>query len=129
MALRVLLVEDNADLRREIHEYLSRRFHKVIAVGSRAEAQDFLGRSFLNADPVSVVLCDVNLEDGSGVDLFVEFAPLRPACHWILMSGDPDLQHLTEERRRVPSLPPCTVVSKPVSLRSLAALISGDRPP
>lgn len=130
MTLRVLLVEDNTELRREICEYLCRRSLTVTAVGSVMEARSFLARSPSSNDAVDVVLCDQNLEDGSGVELYVEFASARPSCRWILMSGAPDHDALRFARQHVAGLPPCTIVTKPVSLRGLAALVSvGQRPP
>jgi DNA-binding NtrC family response regulator len=128
MALRVLLVEDEAEIRAEILEYLGRRFHRVIAVGSYAEAWNLLSDAS-STDPIDAVLCDLNLEDGNGVDLFARFASALPNCRWILMSGDPDHQRLKVERDRIPGLPPCTVVTKPVSLRYLDTLISKSFPP
>lgn len=120
----ILLVEDDAELRREMLEYLARRAYTVTAVETSAEARDVLSRSPAAGDTLRVVLCDLNLGDGNGIDLFVEFAPLLPSCRWILMSGDPDPERLKAARHRLPGLPPCTIVSKPVSLRSLAALFS-----
>lgn len=124
MQHQILLVEDDAELRREMLEYLSRRSHAVTAVETMAEARQVLARGSVVADALDLVLCDLNLGDGSGIDLFVEFGPLRPSCHWILMSGDPDPEFLAAERERRPGLPACTIVSKPVSLRNLTALIS-----
>lgn len=127
MTLHVLLVEDDTELRQEIDEYLCRRSLKVTALGSITEARSFLNRSPSSDAPVDVVLCDVNLRDGSGVELYLEFAPSRSSCCWILMSGAPDIDALLSEQQRVPGLPPCTIATKPVSLRDLAALVSGGR--
>lgn len=124
MQHHILLVEDDAELRREMLEYLMRRSYTVTAVETSAAARDLLARTPASGDTVDVVLCDLNLGDGHGIDLFVEFAPLHPSYQWILMSGDPDPERLKAARRRHPALPPCTIVSKPVSLRSLAALFS-----
>jgi len=120
----ILLVEDDAELRREMLEYLARRAYTVTAVETSAEAREVLIRSPTAGETLVMVLCDLNLGDGNGIDLFVEFAPLHPSCQWILMSGDPDPGRLKAARLRHPALPPCTIVSKPVSLRSLVALIS-----
>jgi len=124
MTLHVLLVEDNTELRQEIAEYLCRRALRVTAVGSIAEARSFLTRP-PSCDAVDVVLCDVNLRDGSGPELYLEFASIGSSCRWVLMSGAPDPDLLLSGQQRVPDLPPCTIVTKPVSLRNLAALVSG----
>jgi DNA-binding NtrC family response regulator len=128
MTLRVLLVEDDAEIKAEILEYFSRRLHKVTALGSYGEAWSFLSHAS-SIDSIDAVLCDLNLEDGNGVDLFVKFATVLPNCRWILMSGDPDHQRLKMEQDRIPGLPPCTIVAKPISLRHLNTLISSSFSP
>jgi DNA-binding NtrC family response regulator len=124
MPLRILLVEDNADLRREVGEYLARRLHEVEAVASVAEARGLLARDADGIEEIDLVLCDVNLQDGDGIELLAELGPRRPNCPWLLMSGDPDPRRLIETRRQIPHLPPCTIIAKPVSLRKLAAFIA-----
>ena len=126
MPHRILLVEDDDELRHEMLDYFVRRTHDVTTVKTSAEARDVLARRNPAVAFPDVILCDLNLEDGSGVDLFVEFAPLEPSSRWILMSGDPDPERLKAARQRIPGLPPCTIVSKPVSMRTLTALVSDD---
>ena len=123
MRLQLLLLEDDDDLRSEIREYMTRRRHGVTALGSVADARRVLERLLASGAPLDAVICDINLRDGNGIDIFVAFAPRRPACRWILMSGDPDPQRLAAVRKIHPTLPPCVVVEKPVSLRHLAQLL------
>lgn len=123
MALHILLVEDDADLRREISEYLKRRRFEVTTLGSCKEASQFLSSAPLQPD---VVLCDINLGDGDGMAIYAEFSTRRPACRWILMSGDLDGQRLANLNRRQPALPPCTIIDKPISLRRLVTIIAGN---
>lgn len=123
MRLQLLLLEDDDDLRSEIREYMTRRRHGVTALGSVAEARQVFERLMASGAPLDAVICDINLQDGDGIDIFAAFAPRRPACRWILRSGDPDPQRLAAVRRLHPALPPCMVVEKPVSLRHLAQLL------
>ncbi|MDP2329668.1 MAG: response regulator [Reyranella sp.] len=123
--MQLLLIEDDDDLRSEIRDYLMRRRHDVIALGSIGEARELLGLPPPTAQPFDAVVCDINLKDGDGIDLYVEFGSRRPACRWILMSGDPDTQRVVEERRRHPALPPYAMVEKPVPLRRLTELLTG----
>lgn len=125
----ILLVEDDAELRREMLEYLARRAYTVTAVETIGGARDVLARSPTAGEALDVVLCDLNLGDGNGIDLFMEFAPLHPSCRWILMSGDPDPERLKNARHQDPALPPCTIVSKPVSMRTLVTLLSASPRP
>jgi DNA-binding NtrC family response regulator len=119
--VQFLLLEDDADLRREVGEYLMRRHHGVIALASAAEARAFLERQ--PAPTLDAVLCDVNLPDGDGFELYARYAAQATAVRWILLTGDADLQQLDEIRAARPALPPAVLVEKPVSLRRLAALL------
>ncbi|WP_354002186.1 response regulator [uncultured Reyranella sp.] len=127
MPLRILLVEDNPDLRREVSEYLIRRQHDVVAVEGSVEARQVL--TSVAAERFNVVLCDLNLQDGDGIDLYVELGGLHPACSWLLMSGSPDFLRLAAARQSAPHLPPCTLVAKPVSLRELGKLVTAGSLP
>jgi len=119
--VQFLLVEDDADLRREVGEYLLRRHHGVIALASAEEARAFLERQ--PAPTLDAVLCDVNLPDGDGFGLYVRLAAKSTAVRWILLTGDADHQQLDEIRRANPDLPTAVLVEKPVSLRRVAALL------
>lgn len=122
--MQFLLVEDDADLRREVGEFLLRRHHRVVALASAAEARDFLERR--PAPTLDAVLCDVNLPDGDGFALYAGHAAQSSAGHWVLLTGDADHLEFDEIRRVNPTLPPAILVEKPVSLRHLAALLEGD---
>ena len=119
--VQFLLVEDDADLRREVGEYLSRRHHRVVAVASAAEAQAFLERT--PAPTLDAVLCDVVLPDGDGFAIFARHAARSTATRWVLLTGDADQQQLDDVRRANPQLPHAMLVEKPVSLRRLATLL------
>lgn len=121
--MQFLLVEDDADLRREVGEYLLRRHHGVVALASAAEARAFLERQPTPMPTLDAVLCDVNLPDGDGFALFVRHAAQSSAARWVLLTGDADQQELDEIRRANPDLPPALLVEKPVSLRRLATLL------
>lgn len=119
--MQFLLVEDDADLRREVDEYLLRRHHGVVALASAAEARAFLERQ--PTPTLDAVLCDVNLPDGDGFALYVRYAALSSAVRWVLLTGDADQQRLDEIRRVNPDLPHAVLIEKPVSLRRLATLL------
>lgn len=121
--MRLLLIEDDNYLRSEIRESLVRRRHEVTAVAAAAEARRILDPVMASGEPFDAIVCDMNLTDGNGIDLYVEFGSQHPACKWILMSGAPDSERVTDERRKHPALPPCVLVEKPVSLRKLAEIL------
>jgi DNA-binding NtrC family response regulator len=111
--VRTILIEDDADLRREIGEYLRRRGHDV------AECATFrAGHATLAAAEVDVVVCDVNLPDGNGIDLCHEAASRLPRCRWVLMSGAHDPTDL-DKLDSIPGPKRWTILDKPVSMRAL----------
>lgn len=116
--MKILIVEDDDDLRMEIAEYLRRRRHELVACASLAAARDALSVMLERSEAPQAALCDIGLPDGDGADLYVGFAPRLPGCQWILMSGGHDLERL-ESIGRSKELPPPLIVDKPVSLRVL----------
>jgi DNA-binding NtrC family response regulator len=118
--MNILVVEDDADLRVEIVEYLERRGHGVTGCGTVAAAREALA----TMAPPDATICDVGLPDGDGVRLYVENAARTPHCRWILMSGAHDLERLQRELTGLESRP--IVLEKPLPLRSLFKALSGD---
>ncbi|HNV59607.1 MAG TPA: response regulator transcription factor [Rhodoferax sp.] len=59
----ILLVEDDADLREELTDYLGAAGYSVCGVGSVADAERALTQSF------ELLILDINLPDGSGLEL------------------------------------------------------------
>ena len=119
--MQFLFVEDDVDLRREVGEYLLRRHHGMTVLASAAEARAYLQRK--PAPQLDAVLCDVNLPDGDGFELYARYAGQSTAPRWVLLTGDADQRQLDEIRRVTPDLPAAILVEKPVSLRRLATLL------
>ena len=80
--LRIFLVEDNQDTREVVARILEGDGHSIYAVGSvEAALRDFR----LSAN--DVLLTDVGLPDGSGLDLIRELRQRGEAPYAIAMSG------------------------------------------
>jgi CheY-like chemotaxis protein len=58
---RILIVDDEDDVRALMQAALERRGYEVVAVGSGAEAIAYLAR-----DAPSIILLDLEMDDGSG---------------------------------------------------------------
>lgn len=123
VGVRILLVEDNDDLRNEIRDYLSRRGHDVTACGALAGARAAMDGLVASATPPEAIICDANLPDGNGIDFFVATAISLSKCKWVLMSGAHDSERV-DRLKDHPELPQCTIVEKPVSLRVLNGALS-----
>lgn len=104
METRVLIVEDEATLRRTLAAYLAGRGIAVVEAGSLAEARDALRARVFDA-----LVLDVGLPDGDGLDLL----ELAGAWRALVVSAAPDPARF--ERRGVRHHLP-----KPLDLRRVA---------
>jgi DNA-binding NtrC family response regulator len=82
-SLRILLVEDDDDLRSATEEMLSSLGHRVVGVGTGATA-----RSALAGDTFDVLLTDRHLPDGSGIDVASAATAENPRLRVVIASGD-----------------------------------------
>lgn len=123
VAVRILLVEDDEDLRTEIREYLQRRGHDVTACGSLDDARTAVRRLADRNIAAEAIVCDVNLPDGNGIDFYAASAAELPTCHWVLMSGAHDVARI-DGLSAGNGLPRCTIVEKPMSLRILNSALN-----
>jgi two-component system response regulator PilR (NtrC family) len=119
-AYSLLIVDDEPDLLSEVSSYLRRRGLAVIEAASFAEAI----RSYRdNASSIALVLTDVNLPDGNGLDL-VHFVTQssRRACPCLLMTAHFENGGLSPDLRAAG----VRIVDKPFGLAVLYALIVGS---
>ncbi len=114
----ILLIEDDALLRSEMSEYLTRRNNSVRACGTVAEASQALRER-----RPDVVVADVNLPDGDGAVFCVANAALHPKTKWLLMSGDPNLVNRSQKLKRDPDAPPFSVMSKPIPMHYVVEFV------
>lgn len=124
-APRVLLVEDDASIRRYVSLALEDLPIELVEAGSMAQAERALtGAAF------ALVITDLMLPDGHGLDLLARLhaEPLRPVPRTVVFSAG-----LTKEvRARATSLGVWRVLDKPVSLDALTDCVSqalGEAPP
>lgn len=117
--MRVLLVEDEVDLLEELAQFLGRQGYDVAASYTITMARKHLHETTQVPD---IVVSDVILTDGSGIELCREFSPRFPRCKWLLISGAPDLEALGQG---LVSLPRSNwlLLAKPVSMRQLLEAI------
>lgn len=123
--MKILVVEDDADLRVEIVEYLERRRHDATGCGTLAAARDAL--AVRPEIPFEAAICDVGLPDGDGLQFFLESVRRTPGCRWILMSGSHDLGRLREILRDRSARP--VILEKPIPLRTLNDALNGQPVP
>jgi PAS domain S-box-containing protein len=79
--LRILLVEDNLDSLRVLTRLLKRRGHEIVAASCVSEALEAVA-----TDPVDLLISDIGLPDGNGLDLMRAIAD-RVRIGGIALSG------------------------------------------
>jgi DNA-binding NtrC family response regulator len=79
---KIIVLEDDAIVRKNLETYLRRRHYDVAATGTIAGAQEYLGK-----DNFDVVFLDVRLPDGDGTDLLklIQARPQKPQV--VMMTG------------------------------------------
>ena len=77
MSLKILIIEDEPDIRKNLEYNLSREGYSVLTAASIAEAEQLI-----SSNNLSLILLDLMLPDGSGLDLCKK------------MKSDPDVQNL-----------------------------------
>jgi len=79
---RVLVVEDEAYVRRSLAEMLGERGYEVAEAGSVAEGMALLGRS-----PVDVVLTDFRLPGADGLEMVRQVQAVAPGVPVSVLAG------------------------------------------
>jgi len=113
-ALRVLILEDDASLSAIVQEVLEERGHEVGVVGSLAAARERLA-----AVDFDVALLDLQLPDGSGLDILKEITRDGPSIEAIVLTGHADLRTAVEAMK----LGAYDYLSKPSDTDELVLLV------
>lgn len=116
---RVLVVEDEAPLRRIITLNLARRGHTVAEVGSVAEADEALAAAPQSFD---IILLDINLPDQTGWDVLRHLAADRSARRPLVILTTA----VRPVERRLAEFQPAAVLLKPFPIETLIRLIDRE---
>ena len=92
--LGILLIEDDAKLRQSVSAQLRRRGFKVATARSGAQGMELLEKSAF-----SVVLCDLNIKDISGIDLLKRIRKIRPGTPVLILAAHASVDLATEAVR------------------------------
>jgi two-component system NtrC family response regulator len=108
---RVLVVDDDPLIRRSIAQVVQKFGHQAIAASNIAEAM-----THIQDEPFDLVLCDVRLPDGSGLDILpgLKNSSSRPEVIIMTGFGDPDGAELAIKNGA------WDYVQKPLSLKDLS---------
>lgn len=109
----VLIVDDEAGLRRVLERYLGRQGYRVLGAGTGESAYEVL-----SAEVVDAMLLDIHLPTVSGLALYLSIVLRWPALEGriAIMTGDAE----AEEVRTWLDHHRCTVIRKPFNLQQVA---------
>jgi DNA-binding response OmpR family regulator len=116
MTARILIVDDEAALRRTLERVLVSQGYEVVSVADPHSAYQMLGESTFD-----LVLLDLRLPQMAGDTLFLAIVRRWPRMlgRVILMSGDP----WSEQYQWPVELVGCPVLPKPFSIDSLLKMV------
>jgi len=114
MADRILIVDDEALIRKSLGQVLSRRGYAVDAAASGAAA-----RRLFAPGEYSLVLLDLRLPDASGIDLLKEFKAAQADLLVILMTAYGSVESAVEAMR----LGAYDYVNKPFKSREIEVIV------
>ena len=116
--MNILLVEDHPDTAAAIKAYLERSGHKVATAATCQEALAHPGLS-----RTEVVICDLNLPDGSGWDLLPELHTRIGPAYAVAITA----RRLPEDEARSRRAGFQAHLTKPFAPHQLAALLAGAK--
>lgn len=113
----VLIVDDEAGLRRVVERFLVRHGYRVLSAGTAEAAYELL-----NSEIADALLLDIHLPTMSGLALYLAIIHRWPALegHVAIMTGDAD----AEEVRTWLEQHHCVVIRKPFNLQQVAEWVS-----
>jgi DNA-binding NtrC family response regulator len=113
----VLIVDDEAGLRRVLERFLERQGYRVLSAGAAESAYEILA-----TEQADALLLDIHLPTMSGLALYLAIIHRWPALegHIAIMTGDAEAQEVRTwlDHHR------CTVIRKPFNLKEVADWVS-----
>src|SRR3984885_14754331 len=91
---RILIVDDDDALRRMLVDYLGTQGYTALGVRSIQQ-----GTEALKTDTFDLIIADLHLEDGNGLDLLKQLKQLAPRSYGILMTGYATMETAVEAIR------------------------------
>jgi len=112
---RVLVIEDNNDLRSLIQTYLEEEGFEVVAA---ADGREGLQRQ--RSDPSEIVVTDIFMPGKEGIETVFDLKREFPATRIIVMSGGPSLVRGMDYLGLARELGAAKTLAKPFTMKQLA---------
>lgn len=84
---KILVVDDETELAHAIELHLSRSGFFVTSVGTFSEAQEMIGRAYVEKNLLDLVIADISLPGNSGIELLQWIQNCHPQISIILICG------------------------------------------
>ena len=118
-SLSILIADDEDSIRSLLEHFLQSSGHAVVVVGSAREACDVIARhTFV------LVITDVLMPDGDGLDLITELRKKQPKARILAMSGGGRYLEGSDYLKLATGLGAHTAIMKPFTFEQLTAAIS-----
>lgn len=117
--LKILLIDDADVVRQTLQLILRQRGYTVASAASGAAARELMSRY-----KPDILLCDLFLPDGNGVEIALEICRAVEHCRVIFISGNPEASELLD--RAAGDKLRFEVVAKPFSPAELFAVLDAD---
>ena len=117
--MRILVIEDNLDLRDYLRLALETQGYAVLTARNGQEA---LG--YMNGHPVDVVLTDLFMPEMDGIETIAALRNLFPNVRVVAMSGRPGVDYLTVAKE----LGVTQTLRKPFDIEELMAALEDAAP-
>lgn len=117
--LSILVADDEESIRVALQQLLTAAGHAVMPVGSAREAAEPLRRQAFD-----LVITDVLMPDGDGVDLIAEVRKLQPRARIIAISGGGRYLEGSDYLKLATGLGAHTALTKPFNAEQLQAAMA-----
>ena len=91
MKSKVLVIDDNSNMRETLADILEEKGYEVVTVGTAHEGMQAAAKSFFN-----IHLIDINLPDKTGIDLLRSFKGLYPLRINIMVTASATLKYAVD---------------------------------
>lgn len=112
---RILIVDDEPDIRAELAEYFAYRGYQVTEAENGPEAL-----AKFRAEPCDAVISDIKMSRGTGTELVMRLRAVDPSVPVILITGHYSASDLEEGLEAGAT----TILKKPIELGELDALVA-----
>jgi DNA-binding NtrC family response regulator len=93
---RILIVDDESSIRVALFRALEKRGHQILTASSLTEAETLAGAE----QSLDLLLVDVRLPDGNGMELMERIQKNHPHCQAIVLTGFGTIQDAVEATKR-----------------------------